>query len=405
MSQKIVVVGYGYTSRLGIIRALGEKGYDVNILAVEPVKECAIDRYSKYVNACYCSGGNKEKVILNLLLDKFVDNQQKVVLIPVNDFSAKVIDNNQSVLKEHFLFPHIHQTAGAIEKWMDKSRQKGLAKSLGLHIANSVDVEIEHGKYTLPEGIQYPCFTKTRAYINGYKHTLHRCNNEKELREVLNRLSQRYKNLTIMIEDYMQIEKEFAVVGFSDGSNVVIPGVIEIMQMAKGDDKGVACPGKIMPVNGFEDLIEKFRKLILEIGLVGLFDIDFYSCKGLFYFGEVNLRIGGSGSAVIKMGVNLPEMLVRSLKNEKIDDLKTEITRSAIYVNERICEDNWFNCYFSKKHLKKLMRESDISFLKDKDDPKPYEIFQESVRGKSFKRNTKNRLKRFLKLCLQKEKS
>lgn len=32
MKQKVVVIGHGYTSRLGVIRALGKAGYEVIVV-------------------------------------------------------------------------------------------------------------------------------------------------------------------------------------------------------------------------------------------------------------------------------------------------------------------------------------------------------------------------------------
>ena len=394
MNAKVVIIGIGFTSRLGMIRAVAETGAEIDVIVVGHGRSKPVDCYSKYIHRYYYVKGNDKNRILQILKDHCIQPGKKAILIPLNDFPATVVDQNIDILKEHFLFPHIYGRQGAVVEWMNKEKQKQLAKKVGLDVAGSCNVEIKEGHYQLPENIKYPCFTKTRAYTKGYKFTLQRCDDEASLRKVLDRLAGWNRPLTIMVEDYKDIETEYAVVGFSDGQEVVIPGVLEILLMAKGEDKGVACQGRIMPNKGYEELVEKFKQMILEIGFVGLFDIDFYLCEGRYYFGEINLRIGGSATAVLKMGVNLPAMFVRSLLGESTDGMEKEIKTSSIYVNERICSDNWYGGYLTTKEMKDLFRLSDISFVGDRNDPKPEKVFRRTLRMMGIKRMIKKILKK-----------
>jgi hypothetical protein len=171
------------------------------------------------------------------------------------------------------------------------------------------------------------------------------------------------------------IEKEYAVVGFSDGNEVVIPGVIEIAAMAKGSDKGVALQGKVVPRSSYENLLKKFEAFVRKIGFVGLFDIDFYRSEGLYFFGELNLRIGGSGFAIIKSGINLPEMLVRNLMGKSLEGMKKEITTQSTYTNERICIENWYAGFLTHREFFSIFRCRGISALSCKQDRHPEFIF------------------------------
>lgn len=177
----------------------------------------------------------------------------------------------------------------------------------------------------------------------------------------------------ILVEDYLNIEEEYAALGFSDGNNVSIPGVIKFVRESQSH-KGVAMIGQVLPIDGFQDVIEQFSRFIRQIGLVGLFDIDFFKCHEKFYFGELNVRIGGSGYAYTAMGVNLPEILVKSLLGCSIDDMP--ITRgSASFVNERMCLDDWYRGFCTTKEYYRIIKDSDISFVDDKEDSKPQIVF------------------------------
>ena len=173
-------------------------------------------------------------------------------------------------------------------------------------------------------------------------------------------------------------------------------GLARNVLAAKVNDKGVALKGKIMPTNGYGTLVEQFRQMMRSIGFVGLFDIDFYRCKDDFFFGEINLRIGGSGYAVLKMGVNLPAMFVNSITGHPTDKWEKEIKSTATFANERICMDNWYDGYLTKKDFYHLLGSSDISFVKDADDPMPEKYFKQEL--------TKKRIKRIIKRWLPKKK-
>lgn len=382
MKQKVVIIGHGYTSRLGMIRALGVCGYDITVIVITGYLKDGktlntkkpIDCYSKYVkDVYYCISDNEQ--LVKLLLSKCTSPQQKVVIIPDSDFSAAAVDLNQERLKEHFVFPHINHEQGAVVKWMDKSRQKNIAKEVGLNVAKCCVVNVKDGKYEVPDGIEYPCFPKPLITISGGKGGLRRCDNETNLCYVIDRIAQRWKNFSVLVEQYMQIETEYALLGFSDGNEVIMPGIIQILSLANGGHFGVARQGKVMSGDGFEDLIQKFRCLVKHIGFVGIFDIDFYKCGGEFYFGEVNFRYGGSGYAVTRMGVNLPQMIVRTLCGDSISGMNTTIIKSAIYVNERMCLDDWVQSYITTFEFLKMLRESEVHFVFDEEDPLPQKKF------------------------------
>ena len=114
---------------------------------------------------------------------------------------------------------------------------------------------------------------------------------------------------------------------------------------------------------------------IQKIGFIGIFDIDFYLSDNLLYFGELNLRFGGSGFSFIYKGINLPEMYARTLLGKSIDNLQKEITNTASYSNERICLDNWIDGQLTTRKFFSILKSSDISAVKCKHDRIPEFVF------------------------------
>ena len=402
--QKVVIIGHGYTSRLGIIRSLAELDCEMTVIAMafhnwfgrfvrfdwgKP-----IDCYSKYVSRMmYCKINDGEELI-QLLLSKCTDRNQKVVIIPDSDFSAMVIDNNQHRLRDFFLFPHIHYKEGMVEHWMDKSVQKQLASQIGMNVAQGIVVEVSEHHYSLPVGIHYPCFTKSLETVSGGKQFLRKCEDEKELISLLNRISDNY-NTKVLIEDFKQIDTEYAVVGVSNGKDVLIPGVLKFIENSKSHF-GIAREGIVMPTAGFESILSQFTTFLRTICFCGLFDIDFYESEGKLYFGELNLRFGGSGYAVTKMGVNLPGIFVKYLTGESIENMSKSISSSASYSNERMCIDDWRYGYISKKDCMRKISSAEIHFIDDVSDPLPQRMLQYQFVGTELGRLRK-KIKRLWK--------
>ena len=384
MNPKVVVIGHGYTSRLSIIRSVGMAGYDVDVVVIyygnKVPSQKPLDCYSKYVSKVLYSPSGDEEALVQLLLNTYKDCEHKPILVPESDFSVKVIDNHLNRLKPYFLAPNINEEEGAIVAWMDKQKQKEQARVVGLTVAECTRIAIVDGNYTIPERIKYPCFPKP---ADGGKKGLGRCDNKESLDKTLRFLST-IRNMDVLVEDFLSIDKEYALVGFSDGNEVEIPAILYNEQMAHGGHFGVAKKGWVLPTTGYKSLIEKFKQLILSIGFVGLFDIDFLECQGKFYFDEINLRFGGSGYAVTKAGANLPAMMADFFACDKKVS-SWQLTPALSFANERTCLDDWYYDFISFKEYNEDISHADICFIKDKDDIAPYKAYVKHVRKLRFK--------------------
>lgn len=399
MSQKVVIVGHGSTSRLGIVRSLSEIDCEITLVVMSflgskdnPDKTTPFDCYSRYVSHVYYNYYKDGEGLIRLLIDKCADPEQKVVLLPDSDFSAAVIDNHREMLKDSFVFPHVINEPHSVQYWMNKSNQKKLAEELGLHYSKGTTIEVKDGTYSWPVLVSYPCFTKALVTISGGKQYFRKCDSETDLRKLLAYVASR-EDASILAEEYINIETEYALLGFSDGKEVIIPGIIKFITNSKSHF-GIAMKGEILPVTGFEDLLEQFKRFVLRVGFVGVFDIDFFWGDGKWWFGELNLRFGGSGYAITKMCVNLPVMLVKHLTGLSYSDMPKQINGAATYVNERMCVDDWYRGTITTKEYWDVLRSADISFVRDDKDPKPQKAFEKMFRKMQLKKTIKTILGR-----------
>ena len=400
MKRKVVVIGHGYTSRLGVIRALGRMGnYMVDVAVttdsqqLDRQRPLPIDAYSRYVDEFFYAPATA-KGLTDFLLEKCRAEEGKAVLLPESDFAASVIDEAYEKLSPYFYMPNVDRKQGKVQYWMDKTVQKSRAKEIGLNVANSSIIEVRDGNFTIPKEINYPCFAKPISTLQGGKKGVGKCATPQELEERLKLISKYQPSLDVMVEDYIPVDKEYALVGFSDGNNVIIPGVIYITHIGKGNHFGVAVAGKVLPPDAFHSLIDLFKKLIRSIRFVGMFDIDFLESNNQFYFDEINMRIGGSGSAIIACSDNLPQKYVDFVTTGKYDSKIHYVESALTFVNERMCIDEWYAGAISNGTYRELNRTANISFVKDEKDRNPYKRFQTLYRITAVKRFIKRAIKK-----------
>ena len=398
--QKAVVLGRNYASLLGMVRASGKAGCQVTVIrTVRRIPETGTlkvkikemltgaqpESVSQYVEKyLYCRESKREELV-RLLLQEFGNETEKVILLPTDDYTASTIDLYQEKLKEHFLFPHIRHEQGAIVKLMDKNVQKKKAIASGLNVAKGWIIRIKDGEYEIPPDIACPCFTKPEISFLGNKRCMKRCNNPEELTEVIATQG----NCPLLVEQYFEIEKEYAILGFSDGENVIMPDIIQMLLSGQGAHKGVTLKGIIRPLSAETELFKNLCDFIKSLQFTGLFDIDLFESGGKVYFNELNLRFGASGYSVTASGINLPELLISCLKGEKINLNPPPKIRESYFINEKVLLDDYENGYFTWEQYQEHKNCEGIHFIQSEEDPQPFIHFR--------RRERKDRLKAIAK--------
>lgn len=401
--MKIVVIGRNYMSLLGMIRAVGIAGHEV--IAIRTVKglkkdgvksnDSYIEKTSRYVKEHYVIEQDRNKLI-RFLLEEIAEDGSKMVLIPVDDFVASTIDLNLINLRDYFVFPSVNNEPGEVVKLMDKNFQKKLAKECGLTVVEGWKIDICNGQYTIPSGIKYPVFTKPEISYLGNKRCMKKCNNEKELKDVINFILTG-KECPLLVEQFIDIEQEYALLGCVVDGKVYIPGLIHMIRDGSGAHKGVTMIGNISPLDPSKETFELLKKYIARTEFNGLFDIDLYESKGQLYFNELNLRFGASGYALTASGVNLPGLWIDSLNKNRVLQLENTDIRNSVFVNEKVVYDDYFGGYISKKEAQNFINSADIRFLESKADMSPSIIFSKEIRKSDLIFRFKQIIRSFLR--------
>ena len=411
--MKAVVMGRNFASVLGMVRAAGKAGCEVTVIrTVKRIPDTQsmknklkvmlrgdeIDASSRYVKRFFYALESGRNDLVRLLLSECAQKDEKVILLPTDDFTASTVDLNTDVLKESFLFPNIAGRQGAVTEVMNKDFQKQAAIRCGLPAAKGWCIHVQNGTYSIPDDIEFPCFTKPQISFLGDKRCMRRCNDLSELTAVVKEVASQ-KDCPILVEQFIEFDKEYAILGYSDGENVIMPDLIQMLQSGQGPHRGVTLSGKVSPLMQNEPYYEPLVRFIQSLHFEGLFDIDLFESGGKMYFNELNMRFGASGYAVTASGFNLPQLLIRHLSaGEMLSDVKQKPEiKPAVFVNEKVALDDYENGFITWEQYRSYLDSADIRFIQLKSDPNPYRSF--------LKRERKIRLVKRAKSLLRREKS
>ena len=384
-NPRVVVAGRNFCSNLTMARSLGLAGYEVEILRIFQVRPkwsnlaryLRPDAYSKYIKAYHvCISRRKAKQIVKKLI-QIADPYRKMLLIPADDLVANIADEYMKKLSPYYIMPNVGNIPGEIGRLMSKEVQKELAEKAGLPIVNSCVIRTRNHQFEIPETVTYPCFIKPNISKNSSKSRMRKCETREELEQTLTEFCKK-KDIEMLVEDFMEIEKEYSILGLSTKRCAVSPGYFVAEVGGHDAHRGVAMVGRILPTAQDQDLINQINDFVASLGFEGLFDVDLIQTPdGKLYFTELNLRFGASGYAVTLSGVNLPGMFADYMIHGKAIDKKCKINESGkTFISEKIMLDEYMNGYLTKNEMDAWMKKVDIHFIYDPQDPVAYKHFK-----------------------------
>ena len=320
MHKIVIVFGNNHLNSLGIVRSLGEFG-------IRPV--CVMSAYdkgfvfdSKYpIVKCF---QNSLEDGLNFIIQQYGNEKEKPIVIPSCDTAAHLLDIHSENLNSRF---HIHYAnkPGVITQYMDKLTIGVLAKKHGLHIPNTWIYE----KGDRIPNVTFPCFIKAASSILHPNKIAKICYNHEEL-------SSQIKTIgcpRIVIQDYVDKENEMCLHGFSinHGKDIYIPYQMTYLQLP------AMSFGARVKMKKFSNniLFEAIKKLIEDIGYVGIFSVEFVIGKnGICYFTEINFRNDGYSYFSTKGGASIPYLYCLSIIQNELVVPSNKIKDEFVGINE-----------------------------------------------------------------------
>ena len=358
--NKIVVFGTNHSNTLGLVRSLGEKKLEVHcvLFGTEPN---GLVYYSKYPKSVIMFSTLEE--CKDYIINTFSNEQLKPIMLSSSDIVSSYIDMNSEVFSKNFYIENAGKK-GYHTSLMNKFVISELAKNVGLKVPKML--VLEGNKLDSIDLVEYPCFTKDLASINGGKKNECVCSNKQDLLNFLR--THDYKSL--LIQKYINKKTEFCLQGFSANGQIYIPYVMTYLRFS--DDAF----GGFVRMDRFDDekLKIKCEELIRTCNYTGLFSIEFIiDTNGIYYFTEVNLRNDGYSYFSTSGGANLPYLYCYNIINGSVDVENLILKNTYLAMNEgydykqsvlsgKISKLEYFKDFLrSKSHI--VFNIKDLSFL------------------------------------------
>ena len=380
----IIVLGKNYLTTLGVIRSLGEAGFQVDILFVDTNNHSEIVTSSKYVNHIILVKTRDDTLIINKLIEEYSHRKTKTILITTDDYTTKLIDINRGKLSEIFLLPSVKEERQTnISSLMNKLIQSEIAKKCEMNIAESQTISLK-SQIEIPENITYPCFCKPLDSVSGNKSEIGICHTKQELMNKLQKMKSRNSECVALVQEYLNITQEYSIGGVCLNETVILPCVVKKEKIAK-HSIGITLMGQMKSTEILQKTCEKIRKFILTIGYQGMFDIEIMNCNGKMYFGELNFRNSSFVGAITKGGCNLPAIWVEYLKTGRIMN-DYNFTYDTLFLNDRVCWDDYIFTYINKRAMKKMYNQVNYTLIHSEQDPQPEKKFIQRISTDKKKR-------------------
>lgn len=388
----VIVLGWNYSTSLGIVRSLGMAGFTVDLYFIARERGGSrITASSRYLRYTTEHVGRDDEGIIADLENKYGNESSRCVLVPTDDYSASLLDRYYDRLSPRFLMPHMGAgEAGAITRMMDKTIQSDLASAYGLQVVPTQMIDLpEKGEIRIPDGIRYPCFVKSRMSLDGRKTEMRKNNNEEELRTHLSLMRNTRANRTVIVQDYIDIDEEYSISGLCLDQTVILPALLQRLCVGK-HERGVTIVGKLVPLEETIRFVPQLKDMLKSLHFTGLFCIDLFRSGDRFYFNEMNLRCAGSVYGFVKAGANLPAVLVKSLLGNPWLPGETEVTCGKTFFYDKVGWEDLVLGLCSRQEFNHYLQMSDYTFMKDPDDPAPGEVLYAEME----RQRRKNQIKR-----------
>lgn len=383
-----IVLGWNYSTSLGVVRSLGMAGYTVDLYFVaRTAGSSRVTASSKYLRRVTEHIGRDDDAIIAELERIYSNEDDPCILIPTDDYTSSLLDRYHKRLSSKFLTPYTREGEdGAITKLMDKSLQAEKALSFGLRTIRYKKVFLpEKGEIQIPEGVEYPCFVKPLVSLDGRKTEMRKDDNESELREHLEVMRAHWSNRMVIVQEFIDIEEEYSISGLCLDQTVILPALLKRLYVGK-HERGVTIVGQLVPLEETIPFANQIREFLKSLHYMGLFCIDLVRSKDTLYFSEINLRSAGSLYGFVKAGANLPSLFVKHLLGITWDEKEAQVTFGKTFFYDKVGWEDLILGLCSRKEFKTYLKTSDYTFMKDDEDPKPGRILYRQLEWQYLKR-------------------
>ncbi len=235
--------------------------------------------------------------------------------------------------------PILGTSADAIDRAEDRERFQRFINKLELKQPDNLTVTNIESGVTGAEAIGYPIVVRPSYVLGG--RAMEIVHNEEELRRYLQTAVDVSNDSPVLLDRFLDQAVEVDVDAVCDGEHVVIGAIMQHIEQAGVHSGDSAC--SLPPYSldaGIQDRIrEQVRAMALELGVVGLMNVQMAVQDEALYVLEVNPRASRTVPFVSKsIGISLAKVAARCMAGTTLADqgYTSEIIPSRIHVKESV---------------------------------------------------------------------
>ncbi|HNV26154.1 MAG TPA: carbamoyl-phosphate synthase large subunit, partial [Nitrospira sp.] len=227
----------------------------------------------------------------------------------------------------------------AIDRAEDRARFRELLDKLGLRQAESGMAHSVEEALTIAAAITYPVMVRPSYVLGG--RSMQIVYDEAGLLHYMNTAVKASAQHPVLIDKYLRDAIEIDADAISDGTTVVVAGIMEHIEEAgvHSGDSACSLPPYTLDAATIEEIRRQMTALALELGVIGLMNAQFAVKDQTIYVLEVNPRGSRTVPFVSKaIGVPLAKLAMKVMVGKSLQQLNftTAPTPTHLSVKEAV---------------------------------------------------------------------